>query len=265
MSRLANMLSYEVKKSVLRPVYRRVMGKPKLGGSKYDCAIPIRAAKRILREHALGFDENGNPSWWYSAFDGRNSNDELTHVELDFITENVPRNADVLVTGCGVGLTTIWLGQQGYTNVEGFDYLPNVVASAKEIAALSGAQINYWQADGFKPGLTKRYDCITAMHWVYSAWMGNYNNPKETQTDREAILTDFLSQYSSNLKPGGVMLVELVDALLDHAYPPFHAYPVRHTVEQVRSAAAATGLSVRQVVSNPLGQRPIVVLYVLGK
>jgi len=241
------------------------MGKTKLKGSHYNAAIPVSAAKKVLSAHDLGFDEHGNPSWWYAAFDGRNANDELTHFEFDFISHNVSKNADILVTGCGVGLTSIYFKQQGYSNIEGFDYLPNVVASAKEIANLAGVNINYWVADGFKPSLTKEYDCITAMHWVYSAWMGNYDNPVETRSDREGVLTEFLSNYSSNLKPSGFLLLELVDSLLDYAYPQWDAYPIRLTVDQVKSAAAATGLSIRQIVSNPLGQRPIVVLYVLQK
>ncbi len=263
--KLVNRLNYEIKRIFLRPAYRWLVGKPKLGSSNYECDMPIAKAKKILKENDLGFDVNGNPSWWYSALDGRNSVDKLTHAEFDFIVENVPKNAEILITGCGVGLTSIWLAQRGYAKVEGFDYLPNVVKSAQEIANLSKVNIKYWQADGFSPNLKKSYDCITAMHWVYSAWMGNYTNTPETRADRETILSEFLSKYSARLNPGGFIMVELVDAIVDQAYPPYHSYPVRHTVSQVNSAAKANGLYVKRIISNPLGQRPIVVLYILEK
>ncbi len=260
--KIANRLSYEFKR-VLRPLYRRLRGKPRAVGSGYECDIPVSKAKAVLRRNGLGFDQDGNPSWWYSAFDGRNSYDELTRFELDYIVSSVPKDGEILVTGCGVGLTSIFLKQRGFSEVEGFDYLPAVVASAQDIAELRDLDIFYWEADGFQPNLSKSYDCITALHWVYSAWMGNYDNPAETRTDRDLILEEFLGQYASNLKPGGVILVEFVDALLDHANPTFSAYPVRFTVDQVKRIAERVGLSVDRVVSNPTGRRPIVVLYIL--
>ena len=265
MGRRVNKLKNEIKRVVIRPLYRRVMGKPPLGNTEYDARIPIRAAKRILTRHGLGYQPDGNPSWWYQAFDGRNSADELTHFEFNWIRDNVPSDGRILVTGCGVGLTTIWMKQQGFRTVEGLDYLPHVVASAKEVATLAGEDIPYWQEDGFSPNIESMYDCITAMHWVYSAWMGNYDNPVEQRTDGEEVLVDFLKEYVNAMKPGGVMLLELVDGLLDYAIPPFSAYPVRQTVEQVRHAADRTGLTVERVVSNPFGNRPIVVLYVLRR
>jgi hypothetical protein len=149
------MLSYLVKRDILRPMYRRIRGKKKLENSSYDAKIPVGKVRAILRKNALGFDEKGNPSWWYSALDGRNSNDDLTHFEFDYIANNISKNSEILVTGCGAGLSTIPLIHQGYINVEGFDYLPNVVASAKEIATICDLKINYWQADGFRPELKK--------------------------------------------------------------------------------------------------------------
>ena len=265
MSRFVNRFKHEVSRVLIRPLYRRLMGKVPLGSTRYDPRIPTRRAKAILRRHGLGYDENGTPSWWYQAFDGRNSADQLTQFEFDWIEEHVPKDGSILVSGCGVGLTTIWLNQQGFESVSGFDYLPEVLACAVEIAAITDTPISYWQADGFNPQLTDRYDCITAMHWVYSAWMGNYDNPIETREDHQAVLEDFLRDYVDALKPRGSMLLELVDGLLDYAVPEFKAYPIRLTVEQVRSAATNVGLELEKVVSNPLGNRPIVVLYILRR
>ncbi|HWR50340.1 MAG TPA: methyltransferase domain-containing protein [Bryobacteraceae bacterium] len=228
--------------------------------------MPDRAIKAILTANGLGFNEAGRPSWWYEALDGRNAADDLTHFELDYITEHVARTGSVLVTGCGVGLSTIPLFERGYHDIEGFDYLPNVVAAAQAVAKAANVPIKYWQMDGFRPKLTRQYDCITAMHWVYSAWMGNYTNPVESRVDRELILREFLEPYAEALRPGGSMLVELVDAnMLDNAFPPYRAYPIRHTPEQVATAAQANGLNVALTVTNPFGQRSIVVLYVLSK
>jgi len=260
-----NIISYEIMRNLAAPIYRLVRGIPNIRASGFEPDIPIRRAKKILRTNGLGFDDKGIPRWWYTAFDGRNTNDQLTQAELNYIINNIPKEADILVTGCGVGLTTIWLAQKGYTKIEGFDYLDNVVLSAKQIARLANVKIKYWQADGFKPGLTKNYDCITALHWVYSAWMGNYGNTPVVDGDREKILTQFLQQYSPHLNSGGVMLIELINAHLDYSYPPYNDYPIRQNFEQVRKAAELNNLFIKQIVTSLNGYRPSVILYVLQK
>jgi hypothetical protein len=70
----------------------------------------------------------------------------------------------------------LWLAQRGFKNLEGFDYLENVVQAAKEIAVLARVEAKLWHADGFDPHLEHSYDLILVLHWLYSAWHGNYGN-----------------------------------------------------------------------------------------
>jgi hypothetical protein len=98
------------------------------------------------------------------------------------------------------------------------------------------------------------------MHWVFSAWAGNYGNQRITDAKnpdtREMLLKAFLSQYRPHLNPDGRLILETVDAIGDYRVPNDHAYlrsipldsiyPVRHTPEQAHRCAAATGFSVVQ-------------------
>lgn len=268
----ANVVRHEFTRTVLRPAYRWARGKPRLGSTDYDIDWPEQKVRRVLERHRMGYNERGEPRWWLQAMDGRNTNDELTHAEFDFVAANVPKAGEILVTGCGQGLSTLWFSQRGFRHVEGFDYLDYVVDAAREIAKLPeveptlAAPISYWQDDGYAPKLTKQYDCITAMHWVYSAWNGgSYGDVPARRGDRLEILTEFLSQYAPYVKPGGHLLLELVDAALDVERPDITAYPIRHSSQQVACAAKVNGLTVRDRVRHQNGQRPFIVLYILRR
>src|SRR6185436_18178451 len=93
--------------------------------------------------------------------------------------------------------------------------LPNVVQSAKEIAALAKIEARIWEADGFKPQLQESYDLILILYWVYSAWDGNYGNRRRSGEDRERLLSELLGPYAAALNSGGRIVVELIDAVAD--------------------------------------------------
>jgi len=132
------------------------------------------------------------------------------------------------------------------------------VIVANDIARTGNYECRIWQADGFKPKLESSYDVILAQRWVYSAWGGNYENqaiPYEeakTSAKREALLTDFLTQYSGHMSLGGILIVELIDAVADYrvsldygrSSPLDTVYPVRHTPEQVAACALRTGFEI---------------------
>src|SRR5205814_6132179 len=110
--------------------------------------------------------------------------------------------------------------------------------------------------DGFKPTITEKFDLVTALHWVFSAWMGNYgNNPLANPFDadvRSKALRDFFSVYSNLLTEKGMLIIELTDAVADYRLATDHfmgdyslkIYPIRHTPEQVKQCAEANGLDV---------------------
>ena len=148
---------------------------------------------------------------------------------------------------------------QGFKNIEGFDYLNECVLIANDIAKMGGYQTRIWQDDGFCPKLQTKYDLIMAMHWVFSAWMGNYGNnavsldeAKKAET-RERVLVDFFSQYTPYLNPGGMLIIELTDAVADYRLPcdgrvlPISlrdVYPIRQTPEQVIKCGKQCGLDI---------------------
>ena len=92
------------------------------------------------------------------------------------------------------------------------------------------------------------------MHWVFSAWMGNYGNDrKENLTSykvRKKLLDNFFDKYLPVLSPGGFMIIELTDAVADYRDPfdhplgleSTHIYPVRHTPEMVKESASERGM-----------------------
>ena len=245
---------------------RRYRAQYQFRKSEFSVDIPIGAVRRILSRNGLGFDEHGNPSWWYASLDcRRNEADDITRAALKYVSENVPRNTRILGTGCGTGWMLFWLAQKGFNNIEGFDYLPNVVKSAKEIAALASIRAKLWQDDGFHPGLEGKYRLILVLHWLYSAWMGNYGNAPRAAEDREALLREFLAQYAGHVESGGLIMLELVDAISDYREPPTATYPIRHTAEQVARCAASFGLAVERMMFNSnYGHLPRM-LYLLRK
>ena len=232
---------------------------------EFSVHLPRRRVRSILQANGLGFAADGTPTWWLASFETRrNEEDELTKAALRHIDATVDKQAAILATGAGTGWMLFWLAQRGFRNLEGFDYLPNVVESARQIAALARIEARLWEADGFEPKLERKYDVFLVLHWLYSAWMGNYGN-QPRGLDRERLLVEFLDKYAASTNPGGIMLLELIDAISDFIVPPSNIYPVRHSAEQVERCAARVGFRVEsKMFSAKYGHLPRM-LYVLRK
>lgn len=268
---------YELRKAV-GTMARRLLGRGKKPPAfQVRHRYSVRHAKQIVLQERLALTEGTKPSWFYTAFE-RDDADPLTNFALRFIEHKVPKTAAVLVTGCGTGITAFHLADAGFQNIEGRDLLEKCIRVADRLKAEAGYnEVTFKVDDGFRPKLERSYDLITALHWVFSAWAGNYGNrPAESATDpavREALLTDFLAQYAPHLNPDGLLMIELTDAVADyretydhpHGLDSQRIYPVRHTPEQVRACAAKTGLEiVDKRLSVSYGHHPRT-LYVLRK
>ncbi len=225
--------------------------------------VPIRKIKNKILSEGLAVD-NGAVTWFYIAYD-RGDGDPLTNFSLKYLVERFPKDAKVLVTGCGTGIMAFYLADKGLRNVSGFDLFPECIRVANWVKEEGGyTESDFFVADGFKPELSKQYDVITALHWVFSAWMGNYGNDSpdaERAYDpdfREQRLDELLGHYSPHLKPGGEILFEITDAVADYRLPEDHPhgeaskriYPIRLTPEQVARCAERQGL---EVVDKKLG------------
>lgn len=234
---------------------------------EFEVELPMAQMKRILNKHNLGYDEKGNPSWWYSSLrNKRNNQDDLTRGVLRFIRSNVAKDARVLGTGCGTGWMLFWLAQKGFKNLHGFDYLPNVVAAANEIARENKIDVKIWQDDAFNPKVAlQTYDAILVLYWIYSAWAGNYGNKSAADEDRVDLLRRFLVIYVPHLAPSGRLIIELIDAVADLREPPLDIYPIRHSRDQVQEVASDLGLTIEKMMFNcNHGHQPRM-LYVLRR
>ena len=248
-------LKYEIKAS-LKNIAKRLLKENRKDVRKVKHRYSVLNAKQIVIDENLALTDCKQPSWFYTAFE-RNDSDPLTNYSLRYIEEKVDKNAAVLVTGCGTGIMVFHLADSGFGNIEGIDLLDkciNIANKIKDRFNYSGVTFNV--DDCLKPTLSGKYDLITALHWVFSAWMGNYgNDTSENPFDpgvREELLTELLRNYSGQLNNGGLMIIELTDAVADYREAYDHPlglesrniYPVRQTPEQVSKCASAVGLDV---------------------
>ncbi|HLL24376.1 MAG TPA: class I SAM-dependent methyltransferase, partial [Kofleriaceae bacterium] len=232
--------SHDLKRAAIQLV-KRVAGKP-ARTPHIASRISSRRAKELLLREKLAVS-GGAPSWFYTAFE-RGDSDPLTNYTLSFIESSVARDARILVTGCGTGIMVFHLADCGFRELVGFDLLPEAITIANRLREeWRYTQTTFRVENGFAPELDGQFDVITAMHWVFSAWAGNYGNnalPIEQARDpavRERLLGELLAAYAPHLARGGYFIVELTDAVTDYRLASDHRlgepstqfYPVRHT------------------------------------
>ena len=245
---------YETKRK-LKNLLKKILGRPKF---KSQYSIKSRytefEAKKIVIEEKLGLVSGKNLSWFYTAFE-RGDSDPLTNFTLNYIFNNVNKNKEILITGCGTGIMAFHLADCGFSSVEGRDLLIECINIANRLKQkFNYKETIFKQNEGFKPSKEKKYDVITALHWVFSAWSGNYGNevienPKDANV-REKLLNNFFNEYSQILNKDGIIIVELTDAVADYRDPFDHPlglesiniYPVRFNVEQVRECGKINNL-----------------------
>lgn len=264
---------YEMRKWLGKTVMRAFGRKTTLSPFHVKHRYTVRHAKNIVIDEGLAVVSRSQPSWFYTAFE-RDSADPLTNYSLRFIEENVSKTAPILITGCGTGITTFHLADCGFKSIEGRDLLDKCIRIATRLKnEFSYDEVKFLVDDCFNPTLDACYDLITAMHWVFSAWGGNYGNhiitnPKDP-TVRERLLTDLLGRYAKHLNKNGLMIIELTDAVADyreaHDSPGILSlglslediYPIRHTPEQVSKCAKSVDLEiVNKQLSVSYGHQP---------
>lgn len=247
------LLKYDIRRFLIDSIRAMMYGRKK---TLIKSRVPPRKIKQLIYKRGFALTANRQPSWFYSAYD-RGDGDPLTNYVMEVIIKETPKDAQLLVTGCGTGITLFFLLDQGFQNVEGFDYLEDCVYVANEVAKMGKYKTKIWQDNGFYPSIQKKYDLITALHWVYSAWGGNYGNDHVSLEEarlpetREKLLTEFLSKYPPLLNSNGKLIVELVDQVADYRLPydgnetPISdIYPVRLTREQMMKCAEKCGFQV---------------------
>lgn len=226
-----------------------------------------RDGRRLILRSGVAV-AGGRPSWFYTAFD-RDAGDPMTNSTFDLIEQRVNKDSRILITGCGTGITAFHLLEAGFTSITGTDLLPEVIQVATALNdRYYGGRIRFCVDDGFQPSIELDCDLVTALHWVFSAWMGNYGNdpmldPFNSEV-REKALEDFLIAYRGVLAPGGLLVVELIDSIADSRLDWDHpqglaqqVYPVRHSQEMVEKVAVQSGFTVDDhYLSYSYGHQP---------
>ncbi len=225
------------------------------GRREYDYNLPFVKTREIFKKHNLLTNHdvynNGDHllSWWFLAFLRFRNYRELGAREfLRYFCETVDKKSDILVTGCGTCLLMLHLFRKGFANLDGFDYLPQVVQVAKGIDKLAKSDFTLWEDDGFNPlRIKKKYDVVVAVHWVFSAWKGNYFNKIDENKNNKMLLQEFLLIYAKFLNTGGLLMIELVDSYASQKRFVFQdIYPIKHSYPEVEECAREAGYCIEK-------------------
>jgi SAM-dependent methyltransferase len=269
-------LKHDIKRSAIL-FLKRMAGRKKRTVFDLKQRYSSRYAKNVILRKKLAITD-GKPSWFYTAFE-RGDADALTNYSLGFIDQNLSKEGRILVTGCGTGITVFHLAEYGYKEVVGTDLLPECIDVADQLKNdFRYDNARFLIDNGFDPAINEKFDLITALHWVFSAWMGNYGNPAVVNAFdpaiREQALNRFLSTYSPLLNEKGILIIELTDAVADYRLAADHPmgdfsltiYPIRHSPAQVESCAAANGFEVMdKKLSVSYGHHPRTSYYLRKK
>ena len=246
---------YEVMSMLIR-FAKRVLGREKKVEFEIKSRYSVMQAKSTVVGEGLAFI-NGEISWFYTAFE-RGDHDPLTNYALEYIERNMPKSSRILVTGCGTGITVFHLSDCGFHKVVGRDVLVKCIVIANRLKEKFSYHNTVFEVDDcFNPKTVDgKFQVILAIHWVFSAWMGNYGNEKVDESRdpavREKLLNELFAVYAPYLEKNGIMIIELTDAVADYrivtdiplALRSLDVYSVRHTPEQVEKCAAANGLEI---------------------
>ena len=98
---------------------------------------------------------------------------------LNYIIKNCSKFSDLLITGCGTGITVFLLAEEGFRKVKGIDILSKCIKVAERIRKeFNYENVEFDCQDCLKSEINEKFDLIMATHWLFSAWGGNYGNNK---------------------------------------------------------------------------------------
>jgi hypothetical protein len=124
--------------------------------------LPRDRVRQIVEAH-------GAQSWFLYAFEERHTRWDLWESGF-WVLRHLPRWSRILETGCGCGLNLIWLGQQHFTDLHGFDLDPKAIAAGEELCREAGVparrRSRRERSSAARPG--SRRGCGATTDWIRS-------------------------------------------------------------------------------------------------
>ena len=129
--------------------------------------------------------------------DASSRNQTFVERSVEWIVSHfrVDNNADIADFGCGPGLYTNRLAERG-ASVTGIDFSDNSLKYAQQVAVEKGLRVNYVHANYLEFEIAKCFDLIIMIMCDFSVL-----SPEQR--------TKLLSKFSSLLKPGGSVLLDV--------------------------------------------------------
>ncbi len=148
-------------------------------------------------------DEFDAQPWFKYRYSLVSSKSDHNRFLLRWFLRNIPQNANILSSGCGVAYTLLTLAQAGYTHLYGLD-IDDAALNVSQKLAASYPQIQLAIDDCITPSKFQEttFDVIEAIGWVM-------------------LLDDFpylevFRRYNAMLRQGGFFVIDVIDAAYNH-------------------------------------------------
>lgn len=198
-------------------------------------------------------DKFGVQSWFKYIHRSRETRWDIWQ-PCEWIRSNVAFDSLIMETACGVGFNLMWLAENGFTKLYGFDIDDAAINAGLEISKSAAFPIEMWVDDGLCPVAQDPIICdvIIALNW--------------TMLLDEFQLDSFLGVYSKRLRSNGVIVLDVIDAEygnvdghefhtsdgnLDEAKRRPSEYRKRFSQQDVEESAKNFGLRVHHVFYEP--------------
>ena len=242
-------------RNALTGIRKAVCGERCTSGVPLEFGVDVSCRRLKLEEAVIDstLEKFGVQSWFKYIHRSREIRWDIWQ-PCEWIRSNVGLDSFILETACGVGFNLMWLAENGFTNLYGFDIDEAAINSGLEISNYASFPIEMWVDDGLCPALQSPMKCdvIIALNW--------------TMLLDAFELDSFLGVYSKRLRSDGVIVLDVIDAEygnvdghkfhtsdgnLDEAKRRPSEYRKRFSQQEVEESARNCGLRVHHVFYEP--------------
>lgn len=208
----------------------------------------------------------GAHPWHASVIKSRMTRDEVI-VSCNYILNYVGKHEKVREIACGSGHNLIWLAQNGFTDLRGYDLDDKVIHVARKIAeCLQYSHIIFRIEKAFEQYTENDIAVLMAVNFLYVIHSS------------KSSLIDLLSFYRNMLKESGVIIADVIDSSFNDVYNNQYytsdwnlpeeerrpsEYLFRVSLEEVVQAASQCGYIIDAIF--PALAQPQKVVYVFRK